>query len=142
MSGNCVFCDIVAGTGPVQMVREWSDAIAFTPLNPVTDGHVLVVPRVHVPDAVHDPMVTAATMQRAADLAREWPSSNIITSVGKPATQTVFHLHIHVVPRAPGDWLMLPWGTAGDPHAPHWCRVAEQLSQQLTDREEGSGASG
>lgn len=121
MSETCVFCGIVAGTEPATMIREWDDAIAFVPLNPVVDGHTLVVPRAHVPNAVTAPDVTAATMRYACALAAESASSNILTSIGKPATQSIFHLHIHMIPRKTGDWLMVPWGTAGDPHAPHWC---------------------
>ncbi|HEY3477867.1 MAG TPA: HIT domain-containing protein, partial [Streptomyces sp.] len=69
----------------------------------------LVVPRVHVADAGVDPDVTAAVMRRAAELAGVVESANIITSVGAAATQTVFHLHVHVVPRRVGDGLALPW---------------------------------
>jgi histidine triad (HIT) family protein len=112
-------------------VREWDDAIAFVPLDPVTDGHVLVVPRRHVRDAVEDSGVTAAVMLRAVELAGEAASSNILTSAGTAATQSIFHLHIHVVPREVGDELMLPWGTTGDPHAPHWCKVADRLQREL-----------
>ncbi|PRX91961.1 HIT family protein [Allonocardiopsis opalescens] len=107
---DCVFCAIEAGDAPAKIVARWLDAIAFTPLNPVTPGHTLVIPRVHVPDAVTDPAVTAATMHRAAGFAHEaFDHCNLITSVGEPATQTVFHLHIHVVPRTAGDGLLLPW---------------------------------
>lgn len=83
--------------------------VAFEPLNPVTPGHLLVVPRLHVPDALRDPDVTAYTMRAAADLAGAWTSLNIITSVGAPATQTVSHFHVHLVPRVHGDGLALPW---------------------------------
>lgn len=104
---TCVFCDIVSGRAPAEVMNIWPDALAIIPLGPVTPGHVLVLPRRHVTDATTDPEVTAATMRRAAEIA-SWPS-NIITSVGGPATQTVFHLHVHVVPRREGDGLMLPW---------------------------------
>lgn len=128
---DCVFCKIVAGEAPAKMVREWDNAIAFTPLNPVNPGHILVIPRCHVDDATVDPDVTANTMYRAAELAGESDSANILTSIGKPATQSIFHLHIHVVPREAGDQLMLPWGTTGNPHDPHWCKVADRLKRQL-----------
>jgi len=104
---DCVFCDIVAGDSPADIVTEWLDTIAFVPLNPVTEGHVLIVPRRHVRDALDVPAVTAATMKRAAEYA-EHPC-NLITSAGAAATQTVFHLHIHVVPRRADDGLALPW---------------------------------
>jgi histidine triad (HIT) family protein len=131
VNGNCVFCAIVAGTEKALIVQSWSKAIAFTPLNPVTPGHTLIVPREHVVDAVQNPSITALTMTYAAHFARRYAASNILTSVGAAATQSVFHLHVHVVPRRPGDQLMLPWGTTGDPHAPHWCKVANGLAREL-----------
>lgn len=108
--GNCVFCAIAAGEAPAVIVREWSDALAIRPQSGgVHDGHVLVLPRVHVADAGTDPEVTAAVMRRAAELVASLPAANLITSKGTEATQTVFHLHVHVVPRAESDGLPLPW---------------------------------
>jgi len=110
MSKPCVFCEIIAGRSPAQFVYTWPDAVAFVPLNPVVPGHTLVVPRVHVDDAVADPIVTAVTFARAAWYApRFCGSCNLITSAGAAATQTVFHLHVHIVPREHGDGLPLPW---------------------------------
>ncbi len=111
MNDTCVFCQIVAGTAPADVVREWPDAIAIVPLNPVIeDGHVLVIPRAHVTDAFTDSTVTGATFARAAEFGSdEFPAANLITSVGGAATQTVFHLHVHVVFRSSGDGLPLPW---------------------------------
>lgn len=109
-TSNCAFCAIAAGDAPATVVREWPDALAIRPRSGgVNPGHVLVLPRVHTPDAGTDPDVTAAVMRRAAELAAECPAANIITSKGTPATQTVFHLHVHVVPRSEGDDLPLPW---------------------------------
>jgi histidine triad (HIT) family protein len=107
MTGACVFCAIVAGDAPATVVYRWPDALAIVPLGPVTRGHLLVIPTVHVPDALADPDVTAATMRAAAELATG--PCNLITSVGREATQSVFHLHVHIVPRAAGDGLALPW---------------------------------
>lgn len=106
----CVFCEIVAGRAPATMVREWPDALAIVPLGPVVDGHTLVIPKTHVPDFASDPDVSAATMRRAAELMRWTPRPmNLITSRGREATQSVFHLHLHMVPRAANDGLALPW---------------------------------
>lgn len=103
----CPFCDIIAGRLPATVLAEWSDAIVIVPLNPVVEGHELVIPRIHVEDALRLPGVTADTMRRAA----EWATApcNIITSAGAEATQTVFHLHVHIVPRRVDDGLALPW---------------------------------
>ena len=103
----CPFCRIVRGETQATIVQRWTDAIAFVPLNPVVDGHVLVVPHLHVVDFADDPYTAAITMRRAATLAR--PPANIITSAGPEATQTIRHLHLHIVPRAFGDGLALPW---------------------------------
>ncbi|MDJ0345227.1 HIT domain-containing protein [Streptomyces sp. H10-C2] len=105
----CPFCEIVAGRAPATIVREWPDALAIVPLGPVVDGHLLIIPKVHVADFSEDPDVSAATMRRAAELADGTNPANIITSRGRAATQSVFHLHLHLVPRAAGDGLALPW---------------------------------
>jgi histidine triad (HIT) family protein len=74
-----------------------------------------VLPTTHVRDAGEDPDVTATVMRKAAMLTRLiLPADfNIITSAGPSATQTVFHLHVHLVPRVPGDGLALPWTGQG-----------------------------
>lgn len=107
MSADCVFCAIVAGQAPATIVDEWPDAIAIVPHRPVVEGHVLVIPKTHVADFADDPEVTAATMRRVAQIGTV--PANVITSAGESATQTVFHLHVHIVPRAFGDGLTLPW---------------------------------
>ncbi|WP_433520109.1 HIT family protein (plasmid) [Nonomuraea sp. CA-143628] len=106
---RCIFCEIVADRAPAHIVRTWPGVIAFKPLNPVTDGHLLVVPAVHVRDVADNPAVSALTMAAAAELAGEADACNVITSRGVEATQSVFHLHIHMVPRRAGDGLALPW---------------------------------
>lgn len=104
---TCIFCQIAKGRAPATVVRQWHDAIAIVPLDPVVDGHVIVIPKTHVRDVWINPAVSATTMLRAAELAQ--PPCNVITSAGAEATQTVMHLHIHVVPRRAGDGLALPW---------------------------------
>lgn len=113
MSESCVFCAIVAGTEPATFYARWDDAIAIAPLNPVVDRHVLVIPHEHVTDFTDGPDAAAAAMRRAGQLA--WAAQlgdcNVITSRGPAATQTVGHLHLHVIPRTAGDGLALPWTT-------------------------------
>lgn len=112
MTKPCVFCndDLIATdvrrvVGPVTKV----ECRVFEPLDPVTPGHTLIVPVQHVPNATYSPRHAAGAMEVASWLAARYESANIITSCGAPATQTVFHLHVHVVPRTVGDGLALPW---------------------------------
>ncbi|MGW8557555.1 HIT family protein [Streptomyces tubercidicus] len=110
---GCPFCLIVCGRAPATVLREWPETLAIRPRHGgVTAGHVLIIPRVHVADVAEDPAVSAATMLRAAELAAEAGDCNVITSRGPAATQTVRHLHLHLVPRTEGDGLLLPWTTA------------------------------
>jgi histidine triad (HIT) family protein len=105
----CVFCDIIAGTAPCTLFADDADSIAIVPKDPVVPGHVIVLPREHVADATGDPVLTGAVMELAASIAQEYDAANIITSIGAAATQSIMHLHLHVVPRRPGDGLALPW---------------------------------
>lgn len=112
MPESCVFCEIVAGESPADVVLTTPHVLGIVPLNPVTPGHVIFIPKEHVDSAVDTPSVTAITMQVASRYGKELASSNsmnLITSVGEEATQSVNHLHIHLVPRRYGDLLSLPW---------------------------------
>jgi len=114
-STDCIFCEIVAHREPAEIIAEGEQAVAFVPLNPVTEGHVLVVPTFHVEDALQSDFVTGLTMGNAVRLANDlgYKSCNFITSVGSPATQTIKHLHIHIIPRYVDDGLTLPWTSRG-----------------------------
>lgn len=107
----CPFCEIVAGRAPATIVAERDETLAIVPLNPVVAGHVLVLPKFHVEDFTGRPDISGYTMYRAGELAGRWStqSYNVITSKGRPATQSVFHLHLHLVPRMENDGLALPW---------------------------------
>lgn len=104
----CVFCRRLE-----RSEWEWGSAhaVAFEPLEPVTPGHYLVIPRAHAASAMADPEGGAHAMRMAFDLAGKMglKDANFITSAGKFATQTVFHTHVHIVPRFEGDELALPW---------------------------------
>lgn len=110
----CVFCEIFTGREPAEIVQSSLGGtypmLAIRPLKPVTPGHVLVIPGRHVPDFTSEPHVTAVTMAYAAYLGQGIAGdTNLITSRGPDATQTVFHLHVHLIPRTVGDGLALPW---------------------------------
>jgi histidine triad (HIT) family protein len=113
---DCLFCKIVAGEVPSTRVDEDERTVAFMDINPATRGHVLVVPREHSTD-LHD--VGAAdlaacmrTAQRLAGRIRDRLGAdgvNLLNSCGRAAWQTVFHFHVHVIPRYANDPLRLPW---------------------------------
>lgn len=104
----CVFCEIVAGRAPQTRVWEGADAIAIRPRpEPLNEGHLLIIPRRHVTDAAEDPHLFGRMAAWAAFLAIGTKHFNIYTSAGAEASQTVFHLHVHLVPRAKGDGIAL-----------------------------------
>lgn len=120
---DCLFCKIVAGEIPATKVDEDERTVTFMDINPGTRGHALVVPRNHARD-LHDidPEDLAAVGragQRLAGRQRDVLGAdgiNLLNSCGEAAWQTVFHFHLHVVPRYAGDGLKLPWTPApGDP---------------------------
>jgi histidine triad (HIT) family protein len=120
---DCIFCAIVAGELPASVIASDERAIAFMDINPATRGHALVVPRSHSRDiheiAPEDLAACAALAARVAGRARDRLGAdgvNLLSSAGAAAWQTVFHFHIHVIPRYDGDPLLLPWTPApGDP---------------------------
>jgi histidine triad (HIT) family protein len=120
---NCIFCKIVAGELPATIVDEDERTISFMDIAPATRGHALVIPRAHSADllSVEPEDLTAATLaaQRlAARLEQRLGADgvNLLNACGVVAFQTVFHFHIHVIPRYEGDPLRLPWVPAeGDP---------------------------
>ena len=104
---DCVFCDIEKINSKVQTI---GNCLVFEPLNPVTKGHLLVVNKVHTKDFTDDSSVFAETCKIASEIAKEKGGDfNLITSKGLNATQSVFHLHIHLVPRTNTDGMHLPW---------------------------------
>jgi histidine triad (HIT) family protein len=113
---DCLFCKIVAGELPSTRVDEDDRTVAFMDINPATRGHALVIPREHYRDLheiSHDDLcATMAAAQRLAARARDRLRAdgvNLLNSCGRAAWQTVFHFHVHVIPRYDGDPLRLPW---------------------------------
>jgi histidine triad (HIT) family protein len=121
-SQDCTFCKIVAGEVPATIVDEDERTIAFMDIQPASRGHALVIPRAHAAD-VHtitheDLAAVAVAAQRLAAKVRDNLGAdgvNLLNSNGAAAWQTVFHFHMHVIPRYAGDPLRLPWvPAAGD----------------------------
>lgn len=107
---NCVFCKIIDGDAQAEIVEEGRGHIIIKPLNPHTRGHVLVIPKRHVSNAVESPRIAGKMMKVAAEyLQAQGPQGNLLTSSGVFATQTVDHLHVHVIPRGPSQDLPADW---------------------------------
>jgi len=113
---DCLFCKIVAGEIPSTRVDEDERTIAFMDINPATRGHLLVIPREHSADLLEVPLDDlVACVWMAQRLARKVKDRlgadgvNVLNSCGAAAWQTVFHFHVHVIPRYANDPLRLPW---------------------------------
>ena len=113
---DCLFCKILAGELSAEIVDEDERTASFMDIRPATRGHALVVPRKHATDLLEieagDLAATAIAAQRLARRAFERLGAdgvNLLNSCRPAAWQTVFHFHIHVIPRYVGDPLRLPW---------------------------------
>lgn len=119
--GSCPFCQIVQGEDQsVEIVCEDESWIAFFPLDPATPGHTLIIPRTHISDLwaapaflVAELMSAALRVGKAIHSAISPEGMNLITSAGKAAEQSVFHLHLHVVPRWAQDGFGRIWPIEG-----------------------------
>jgi len=113
---DCLFCKIAAGDLPATIVDQDDRTISFMDINPATRGHALVIPRDHAGDLLsigqEDLAACTAAAQRLAKRAKDRLGAdgiNLLNSCGPAAWQTVFHFHVHVVPRYDDDPLELPW---------------------------------
>ncbi|MFI7065111.1 HIT family protein [Kribbella sp. NPDC050124] len=122
MTENCLFCGIVAGNIPSTQVASNERAIAFMDINPATPGHLLVVPRAHstdlreadAEDLIGATLLAQSLVGRVIERLNA-DGANLLSCIGAEAWQSVFHTHLHVVPRYQDDPLKLPWHpTPGD----------------------------
>ena len=133
-SGNdCLFCGIVAGEVPAQIVDSDEHTVAFMDINPATRGHALVVPRAHSADLfeiseddLRHTMFAARRLAEKIDAALEPDGFNLLNAARPAAWQTVFHFHVHVIPRYDDDPLKLPWIPRGG-DADEIARMAERI---------------
>jgi histidine triad (HIT) family protein len=130
---DCLFCQIIAGDVPSQRIDEDENTVTFMDINPATRGHALVVPRRHTRNLLEiEPDDLTAVVLAAQRLARRITDRlgadgvNLLNSCGSVAWQTVFHFHIHVIPRYSDDPLRLPW-IPGPGNPDEIAAAAEQL---------------
>lgn len=116
---DCIFCAIASRQAPARIVHEDERTLAFMDLFPLTRGHALVIPKVHCDSLLDaDPEDAAAVMRTAQRVAQaamrafEPDGLNLLQTNGAAAMQTVFHLHVHVLPRYVGDGFHLEFTRA------------------------------
>ena len=114
---ECVFCQIVDGSAPAEIVYSDATVVAFLDIDPAAEGHTLVVPRNHARTLLDiDPGEAAAVMSAAVHVAGQLQESlkpdgfTLFQANEAAGWQEVFHFHLHVVPRWTGDRLRRPWG--------------------------------
>lgn len=139
LEASCPFCHIADGEAPASIVYEDHSTIAFLPLHPATKGHVLVIPKAHFADiwAISRPEFEylSATVWRVAQGVRTAfapEGLNIINSTGEVATQSVPHLHMHIVPRWAGDPMNLTWPPKRTPSTREREGVARAIRRELS----------
>lgn len=137
MAEGCIFCAIAAGAAPARILAQTDRTLAFMDINPVVPGHCLVIPRAHHTDFLDaDPTDLAAVavetqrVARAAVDALGADGVNIVNATGASAFQTVFHLHLHVMPRFADDDMRFPFVSRGTTDAAlddHHVRITAEL---------------
>jgi histidine triad (HIT) family protein len=112
---DCIFCAIASGDGPAEIIQEDEHTVAFMDINPWTRGHSLVIPRQHAKDIfeIEDNELAhvMTAVKRLATRIRDTlqcDGINLLNSAESAAWQTVFHFHVHVIPRYEDDPLQLP----------------------------------
>ena len=135
--GQCIFCRLIAGEIPAVKVYEDADTFAFMDLGQVNPGHVLVASKRHAatlldltPEEAGAAMRTAQRVAHAVQKAFDPPGLTVLQCNGKAGDQTVFHFHLHVVPRHFDDGIALSWPRK-DPAREQLEIYAEQLLQVL-----------
>jgi histidine triad (HIT) family protein len=125
---GCIFCKIVAGTIPCFKLFEDAETLAFMDINPVHDGHCLVIPKAHypmvfdiTPEAFAAAARTASRVARAVNAAVKPEGINLMQANGEGAGQSVGHFHLHIIPRRAEDMLLFNW----DPKAGDHARIGE-----------------
>ena len=137
LNDDCIFCKIIRGEIPCFKVLEDADVLALMDVNPIAPGHVLVIPKHHAKDILETPLdcvgkafAGAGRVARAVQKTLAPDGINILQANGPGAKQSVFHLHVHVIPRGMDDGLSMNWELApGDKD--QIGRLAEQIASNV-----------
>ncbi|HPF39260.1 MAG TPA: HIT family protein [Phycisphaerae bacterium] len=116
IDSNCIFCKIASGDIPAAIVWSSDTAVAFLDVNPLAEGHILLIPRAHCSDfrdcpaqQLADLIAPLPTLVDALMTATGATGVNVLQNTGASAGQAVFHLHMHLIPRIDSDSLGYRW---------------------------------
>ena len=133
---NCIFCKILAGEIPSTAVYEDDDFKAILDVNPAARGHVIILPKNHAANIYELPdedaskiMIVAKKIATAIEKAYHCDGVNILQNNGEAAGQTVFHLHVHVIPRFKGDTVNIGWKQGDMPE--DLDAICKEIQEQL-----------
>ncbi|MCR4605216.1 MAG: HIT family protein [Eubacterium sp.] len=135
---NCIFCKIISGDIPSTVVYEDDDVKAILDVNPAATGHVIVLPKYHAANIFETPddviaKTFAAAKKIAAGIKKAFNCDgvNILQNNGEAAGQTVFHLHVHVIPRFDGDKddIAIRWKQGDAPE--NGAEIAKKISDNM-----------
>jgi len=137
MSNPCAFCDILRGQSPATVVFEDEHTIAFLDSRPLFPGHVLLIPKPHIttlpdlpPERIPELFTNVQLMSKAVPLAMDAEGSFV--AMNNKVSQSVPHLHVHIVPRNRKDGLKgFFWPRKGYDDADHARRTGEQIAQVI-----------
>ena len=147
-AAHCIFCDLIQGAGEVSVCYEDASAIAFMDIQPVNQGHVLVVPRQHcesLDDLPHElSMHLFEVAMRLSPIIRRvtgCDDMNVVVNSGEAAGQNVFHYHVHLIPRRAGDGfdIPLPFGGSEMPDRTLLDATAARIISAMRDPAKASG---
>ncbi len=137
--GECIFCRLIAGEIPAAKVYEDELTLAFMDIGQVNPGHVLVAVKRHAatlldltPEEAGAAMQTAQRIAQALKASFDPPGITLLQANGKEGDQTVFHFHLHIVPRHGNDGIALSWPRKDPPR-----EVLEEYAGRLRERLEG-----
>ncbi|WP_182200140.1 HIT family protein [Paraliobacillus salinarum] len=137
---DCIFCKIINGDIPSAKVYEDDDVFAFLDISQVTKGHTLVIPKTHVKDIYETPEQIASKLfaripkiANAIEKAFQPEGINILSNTGEAAGQSVFHLHIHLIPRyGKKDGFRPVWETHEEEYTPELLQsISDKIYQQI-----------
>ena len=134
---TCIFCKIVAGSIPCFKLFEDAETLAFMDINPAHDGHCLVIPKAHfptvfalAPEAFAVAGRTVIKVANAVNKALSPEGINLLQANGPGAAQSVFHFHIHILPRRRDDGLTINWTPKPGDRA-RIAEIAERIRREL-----------